>query len=429
MFSFCCSSVLSFLFKCSVFGVHFFPKYAQTGSSRNETVPLKKYSLRDIANETDLTMEDAEYICQGLKKRGLLRDYILPETKKAIPFSEYLLNFWDWDKSEYIREKLRKSHGIHRRYTIEMLNNVRRYWVPYFKDKMMGDITRKDINNMMNHLEMIVEKAESEIERLKKDNPDSRITIRCPKSPKHKNKILKSSFIPLRYAFRTGELDNDPTSGVIMFSGSSKKRHILTPELAKAVFKTDWNDPRAKCANMLAAITGMRMGEIQAIKVKDLGTDCIYVSHSWNSKDGLKTTKNNEPRRVEVPFPEVIQALCDLAKRNPHGTSLESFVFWAGIYSTKPMEGEVFLRDLRRALLKIGMSKESTTEYCFHSWRHFFTSYMKGKVDDKVLQSMTGHKTAEMLDLYSNHELSDDRVKLQIAQKTAFAGLLPMEGV
>ena len=397
----------------------------QNSGLQTEAITLKKYSLRDMAKETDLNMEDADYICRELRKRGLLKDFILPETKKAIPFAEYLLDFWDWEKSEYIREKRRKSHGIHRRYTVEMLNMVNRYWVPYFKDKMMGDITRRDIKGMMAYLEQIVEKAESEIERLKKEKPDAKITIRYPKSPKHKNKILKSSFIPLRYAFRSGDLDTDPTSGAIMFSGPSRKRHILTPELAAAVFKAEWSDQRAKLANLLAATTGMRAGEIQALRVKDLGSDCIYVSHSWNSKDGLKTTKNNEPRRVEMPFPWVIQALLGLAKGNPHGVDLESFVFWAGIYPTKPMEGEIFLRDLRKALINTGMSEASSADYCFHSWRHFFTAYMKGKVDDKVLQGMTGHKTLEMLEHYSDHELSDEREKLRVVQKTVFAKLLP----
>ena len=92
--------------------------------SEIDALPLKKYSLRDMAKEADLNLEDAEYICNELKRRGLLKDFILPETKKAIPLAEYLQNFWDWENSEYIREKLRKSHGIHRRYTTEMLNNV-----------------------------------------------------------------------------------------------------------------------------------------------------------------------------------------------------------------------------------------------------------------------------------------------------------------
>ena len=398
----------------------------RTHSSQVAVVPIKKYSLRDMSKKTDLNSEDTDYICRELKKRGLLKDFILPETKKAIPLDEYLLNFWDWEKSEYIREKLRKKHGIHRRYTIEMFNTVNRYWVPFFKDRMLGDLTRKDINGLMSHLEQIEEKAEAEIECFKKKNPNSKITIKYPKSSEQKNKILKAGFIPIRYAFRTGELDNDPTSGVIMFSGPSKKRHILTPELATAAFNIEWSDKRAKLANMLAAVTGMRAGEIQALRVIDLGVDCIYVSHSWNSKDGLKPTKNNEQRRVEVPFPEIIQALLDLAKENPHGTSVESFIFWAGLYSTKPMEGDVFLQDLRKALVKIGMSEESAMAYCFHGWRHFFTSFMKGKVDDKVLKGMTGHKTIEMLEHYADHELPDDREKLQMAQKTVFAKLLPV---
>ena len=86
--------------------------------SRTETVPLKKYSLRDMAKEADLTLGDAEYICRELKKRGLLRDFILPETKKAIPFAEYLLNFWDWEKSEYpgkTAEKPRHTPSVYYR--------------------------------------------------------------------------------------------------------------------------------------------------------------------------------------------------------------------------------------------------------------------------------------------------------------------------
>jgi len=35
--------------------------------------------------------------------------------------------------------------------------------------------------------------------------------------------------------------------------------------------------------------------------------------------DGLKKTKNNESRTVEVPFPVIVQELLDLAGRNPHG--------------------------------------------------------------------------------------------------------------
>ena len=62
------------------------------------------------------------------------------------------------------------------------------------------------------------------------------------------------------------------------------------------------------------------------------GRECLYVRHSWNFEDGLKTTKNNENRIVEVLFPNLIQDLIDLAKRNPHEQSMDSYIFCARGY-------------------------------------------------------------------------------------------------
>jgi hypothetical protein len=83
---------------------------------RGEALPVKKYTLRDMATETDITAADCEFICKELQCRGLLKSFVVAETRAAVSFTEYLLNFWDYDNSPYVREKLRKNHGIHRRY-------------------------------------------------------------------------------------------------------------------------------------------------------------------------------------------------------------------------------------------------------------------------------------------------------------------------
>jgi len=141
--------------------------------------------------------------------------------------------------------------------------------------------------------------------------------------------------------------------------------------------------------------------------------------------DGLKTTKNNECRTVEVPFPAIIQDLLVLAERNPHGANMDSYVFWAELSDSKPMEAEIFLRDLRVTLVKTGMSKESAKAYTFHGWRHYFTAYMRERVNEKLLQSQTGHKTLQMLLHYSDHRIAGDRERIQQAQIESFGGLIP----
>ncbi|MBQ2586371.1 MAG: hypothetical protein II570_05560, partial [Bacteroidaceae bacterium] len=45
-----------------------------------------------------------------------------------------------------------------------------------------------------------------------------------------------------------------------------------------------------------AMCTGMRIGEIQALQLGDIGSDRIYVRHNWARRDGLKTPKKQQSR-------------------------------------------------------------------------------------------------------------------------------------
>jgi hypothetical protein len=47
---------------------------------RGETVSLKKYTLRDMAKEANITKIDAEFICKELHRRGLLKSYVFEES-------------------------------------------------------------------------------------------------------------------------------------------------------------------------------------------------------------------------------------------------------------------------------------------------------------------------------------------------------------
>jgi len=139
----------------------------------------------------------------------------------------------------------------------------------------------------------------------------------------------------------------------------------------------------------------------------------------------VKLPKNNETRTVELPFPSLIQKLIEQAKNNPWGFSPDSFVFWSEFHADKPMQPDLFLIGLRDALRRVGFSKTEAAKYLFHGWRHFFTSYMVRKLDKKLLKSQTGHKTDEMIELYSEHETEGDRELIQAKQRETFAGLLP----
>jgi integrase len=330
-----------------------------------------------------------------------------------------------------------------------MSGAVKKYWLPFFNEKMLGEITRQNIEDFIIFIESIEERAKEEqaeidkaleeeaikekaeiasgLKKPKRKNAASlkRRIVRFPKSAKRKNSIIQAGTVPLAWAFHKEMIDRDVTAGITWFSGTSQERQILSPEQAAAIFKVEWKDNRARLANLLAMVTGMRAGEIQGLQVKDLGKDCLYVRHSWNFQDGLKTTKNNESRTVEVPFPGLMHELIEMAKNNPHEQSMDSYVFWAEKSPDKPMEQGIFLRDFKSALIKTGMDKESMKGYTFHGWRHYFTSYMRERINEKLLQKQVGHKTLQMLNHYSGHLIAGDRERIRQAQQDVFGGLLP----
>jgi len=367
---------------------------------KKAVVRVNDLSLKDIVRKLK-TGDEVETIQAELRRLGWIKTYVRKDTPAAVDFISFLTTFWDWDTSLYINEKLRHNHGIHRCHCTNQKKAISLYWKPFFEGRFLGDITHKDIDDFI------------------KEMGNKNL------SASRKNCIIKAGTKPLRWAFSKGDIEKDPTREHILFTGEKHKRNILTPMLAAAAFRVDWNDDRLKIANMLASVTGMRCGEIVALRFQDLGSDCLYIHHSWNKADGLKLPKNNETRTVQIPFPALMNGLIDLAKKNPWGVSPDSFVFWSTVKKDVPMRGQYFVNGLQDALVKIGLPKDEASKYDFHGWRHFFTSYMVGKLDKKLLKSQTGHKTDDMIQLYSDHETVGDKEIIQIAAKETFAGIIP----
>lgn len=370
-----------------------------TGEYKLTAEQSKKKMLKDFIRKSDIDDEDLMYVVDELKRRKVVSKVIIRKEPEAVNALEFARNFWTWDKSPYIAEKLRQGHSIHLTHAINMEKFINKYWASEIENKCLGEITRADIEKM--------------IVRLSTENVATH----------SRNAILRSFTTALRWAANHDIIEKDITQGIAFFSVHYNEREILTPELAHAVFSIEWDDNRAKLANIVAMLTGMRCGEIRALQLKDLGDGCIYVRHSWNDFEGLKCPKNGEERIVQFPFPEIMEEMKNLYWSNPFATGLEEFIFWATV-PHQPVDGKTFREALKRELLKIGLEPDTVKKYTFHAWRHFFTTYMSDKCNTKLLQMQTGHKTREMLEHYAAHRTALDVENIRKAQKELFAPLL-----
>lgn len=254
---------------------------------------LKATFMKLISNE-EIKTSDAQFICNYLKEKGLIANFVIPQTMTDIKASEYFQNFFDPEKSDFLKEKERMGKTICQSTLQNNTGIVKKYWLPFLKDRFLCELTKNDLIAFIEHLQ-----NSKEIMNITKK------TIVC------------TGFKVLRWAYKTEILEKDITAGIKNFSAKSRERKILTPETIKKLFASEWNNPFAKAANLLAYCTGMRAGEIVALRDVDIGENCIYLQHSWSNYDGLKSTKSGKSRIVYIYEKNLLELLRKLCKSNP----------------------------------------------------------------------------------------------------------------
>jgi integrase len=121
------------------------------------------------------------------------------------------------------------------------------------------------------------------------------------------NNILSCLRVMLGEAHRLGLIQKNPFSAVRPLADNSRERGVYTIEEVKALFAPENITPvwrghlLYRVINELAAATGMRQGEILAVRDRDLRDGYIHVAHSWHPKYGLGPTKTRQERDVPVP--------------------------------------------------------------------------------------------------------------------------------
>jgi len=324
-------------------------------------------------------------------------------TKKNITFGQYAADWWVWDRCRYIKGRLARGARISQDYVDGMRIYLRKHILPYFDSTKLQNITADQVENWLLGL---------------REKPSSSGT---PLSPTTVNHCLTCLKIMLKEAVRRGYLLRSPSEGIKQLAEKPKEKTILTMEEMQTLFLDEnidrvWSgDLFHYTLNLLAASTGIRMGEAQGLQVQHIHIGYIGIHHTWSRKYGLKEGAKWGSQR-EVPIPsKTSQRLQDLVIYSPFNEP-EDLVFY-GKERNVPIYNKIISESLYRALEEIGISTEErkARNVTFHSWRHFYNSLMRGKIHDSKLRRLTGHKTEEMTEHYTVFNLVNfqDVVEIQ----------------
>ena len=348
--------------------------------------------------KAELNSDDALRVVSTLKGMGLIDVAAVKNTGRgAVPFVDFLESFWNYDKSEYIRDKLAHGHRFSRRHARDCQKRLNAELRPFFGDKKLNCVTTDDLKRLSARL------AERGL---------ATSTI---------NQTLLVCCTPLKWAFSEKILPSNPVVGLTRFSITNRERGVLTEAEAASVFTVDWRDKRAFVASLVAATTGARQGECLALRRSDIGADTLNIAHSFSALDGLKHPKNGHRRTVPL-LPEVRTALLDLLRDNPHDVD-DPFVFFSSL-PEKPVDPKVVLEGLKDALAKIGVDQRSRN-ITFHSWRHFFCSKITQLIDGEKVAKVSGHLSENVFKKYASHIETKNIRDVGNAAAEAFGSVLP----
>lgn len=206
-------------------------------------------------------------------------------------------------------------------------------------------------------------------------------------------------------------------------ANNPKHKGILTVDEVRKLFESEWSDHRAYTASLLAASSGLRLGEILGLVMSDYHRSdrFIHCRRSWDHslRKLNQTTKTGRARNVFIPQ-TVMDALDRLIESNPYPKTADSFIFYADKSSAYPTEPKIITDSFYEAMNSIGIGEEArrARNITFHSHRHFLNSLLvNANIPLQKIQSITGHLTAEMTQHYYH---LDDMKDVQQVQERVF---------
>lgn len=420
-------------FKYTVFEREGYGWYFQYGVGDGKRSPMLsvKRLVKKMGLEGEYPKLKNRKMCERIVVLACERGFIRMKRGSKEKLADYLMDYWDFNGQRIKRLNKRRPGAVSENYASIMRGYIKTHIVPLVRSNMeVADVTPKFVRDISNKLVDAGTMANGTVD-----------------------KIMVAFTKPLRDAWKNDMIHENPTKLVErMDTTPERQRGILTrSEFQKVlVLLKDKATEHTYLAVLLAAATGMRLGEIRALRTTDITIineqdSLVTVSKSWSVKGGEKSTKGKKVRFVPCPT-WLAEKLLALGKLNSYGTSL---VFWS-ISDTKdktPVSANyvresfyTFLYDIleEQAGIKVGTMVEDTDatargkfdkegkplqvragemmrrerNITFHSFRHFFNTEAQALgADGDKLRLTVGHESKEMTDIYTHAEKRLDMVK------------------
>jgi integrase len=322
-----------------------------------------------------------------------------PESKEKVLLSEFTKDMFIWDKCTWTRRRVVKGKQLSKPTVADRRSMLKNYILPTFGNRIISSIKNHEIDNWLTTL---------------------------PLANSTRNQVLFTFRIVLREAIFQNIINENQAEKVETYAtkDSQNSRDAFNAFEIPQLFPDDnnklleiWDTYFNATLCYLALTTGMRNGEVRALKWKDiifdndvllkkfkqehqLSAGYVRINRSSRANNSIGTTKNGKIR-ASLIIPRAKELLLKHKESSPY-TNLEDFVFTLNginiVWSSLPLE------KLKKAMIRAGIKTEGRN-LVFHSLRHTFVTLSRGnKIDETLLKDTVGHTDLKVTNIYDHND-------------------------
>lgn len=156
---------------------------------------------------------------------------------------------------------------------------------------------------------------------------------------------------------------------------------------------------------LTAAMTGMRIGEMQALDWRsvDYAHARVRVRRTWDRKAKTYTTPKSRRSERAIPMPDAVAGALERLFRSQHPNAVEpdpDALVFADPLTGEPLVHERMYKRLRASLKGAGLDET----FGFHALRHSYGTALAGQgVPMRTLQEWMGHRDIQTTQRYADY--------------------------
>jgi integrase len=310
---------------------------------------------------------------------GWARDHMVQGIPDQPTLEEYAKDFFDESKCTWVKTQRAKGRPFSKAVAAQRRSHVVNYLIPQFGKLQLTEITKRNVEAWLADL---------------------------PLANSSRNQLLFSLRIILRDAVDAEILYANPLERCEMFGKDTIERdpftlaemHALFPDSFDKLVKV-WGDAEHATAFTLLATTGVRCGEVRALRWLHLleGGRALLIDSAFKHDGTLGTTKSGDARAVLVPAQA--QRVLSWWRRKTTWKDPDDLLFRDAAGNPR---NHNWLRRAFRPALDAAKIKPGDRNIVVHSFRHTYNSMMRTVLPDAILRAMTGHRSESMTRVYDH---------------------------